>query len=68
VADVATAEIEEAQRQQLETAAPGTNGDASAAPVPPTSDAIASIVDSVLAQLKPKLVEEIAKQLSERNK
>ncbi len=68
VADVATAEIEEAQRQQQETAAGSANGSAPAAAAPPSSDAIASIVDSVLAQLKPKLVEEIAKQLNERGK
>jgi CheY-like chemotaxis protein len=68
VADVATAEIEEAQRHQQEAAAASANGDAPAAAAQPSSDAIASIVDSVLAQLKPKLVEEIAKQLSDRNK
>jgi CheY-like chemotaxis protein len=58
VANVATAEIQSTQQQ-----AP-TNGSKPAAA--PSADAIASIVDSVLAQLKPKLVEEIAKQLSEK--
>jgi CheY-like chemotaxis protein len=58
VADVAAAEIQSTQQQ-----APA-NGSKTAAV--PSADAIASIVDSVLAQLKPKLVEEIAKQLSEK--
>jgi CheY-like chemotaxis protein len=45
-----------------------------ASPVPPMPSgvpdprAIASIVDSVLAELRPKIVEEIAKKLSEPNK
>jgi hypothetical protein len=34
----------------------------------PDPRAIASIVDSVLAELRPKIVEEIAKKLSEPNK
>jgi CheY-like chemotaxis protein len=58
VADVATAEIQSVQQQTP------ANGSKPAAV--PSADAIASIVDSVLAQLKPKLVEEIAKQLSEK--
>jgi len=58
VANVATAEIQSTQRQEP------SNGSKPAAP--PSADAIASIVDSVLAQLKPKLVEEIAKQLNEK--
>ena len=58
VADVAAAELQSAQQQEPANGAkPGAVPDA---------NAIASIVDSVLAQLKPKLVEEIAKQLSER--
>jgi hypothetical protein len=60
VADVAAAELQHAQQQ-----------DAASTPVPtapavPDANAIASIVDSVLAQLKPKLVEEIARQLTEK--
>lgn len=58
VADVATAELQNAQQQEP------ANG--AKRPAAPDANAIASIVDSVLAQLKPKLVEEIAKQLSEK--
>jgi CheY-like chemotaxis protein len=58
VANVATAEIQSTQQQHP------TNGSKPAAA--PSAEAIASIVDSVLAQLKPKLVEEIARQLSEK--
>ncbi len=58
VADVATAELQSAQQQETSSAP-------ASAPTP-DANAIASIVDSVLAQLKPKLVEEIAKQLGEK--
>jgi DNA-binding response OmpR family regulator len=56
VADVAAAEL-----QSKEASSNGSKPKET-----PNSDAIASIVDNVLAQLKPKLVEEIAKQLSEK--
>ena len=58
VADIATAELQNAQQQE-----PTNNSKPAAIP---DANAIASIVDSVLAQLKPKLVEEIARQLSEK--
>jgi hypothetical protein len=64
VADVATAEIQDAQ------SAPETSDASPAAPAnqPETTDpaAIASIVDSVLADLKPRLIAEIAKKLSQK--
>ncbi len=63
ITDAAIAEIKEAQQEAVAEASPAT----SAAPVA-DSAAIASIVDSVLAQLKPKLVEEIARQLGEKKK
>jgi twitching motility two-component system response regulator PilH len=58
VADIATAELQNVQQQE-----PTSNSKPAAIP---DANAIASIVDSVLAQLKPKLVEEIARQLSEK--
>ena len=64
VADVAAAEIAEtaqAQEPALEPKAPQAEASAT-----PDSAAIASIVDSVLADLRPRLVAEIAKKMSEK--
>lgn len=47
-------------------AAAEASGDASAAPL--QGEALASIVDSVLAELKPKLMEQIAKKLANEKK
>jgi hypothetical protein len=53
----------------VETQGPATTA---LAPAPPSSasdpKAIASIVDSVLAELRPKIVEEIAKKLADSKK
>ena len=65
IADVAAASLTDApalapaSEAEPET---GTPAEASAAP-PEENGAIASIVDSVLAELKPKLMEEIAKKI-----
>ena len=64
VADVAAAEIAETAQSQepaLEPKAPLAEASAT-----PDSAAIASIVDSVLADLRPRLVAEIAKKMSEK--
>src|SRR5262249_2208364 len=60
IADVAAAELKS-------SASSATPTDPEASPEKPTGNptAIASIVDSVLAELKPKLVEEIAKKLGD---
>jgi CheY-like chemotaxis protein len=63
VADVAAAEISETAQPSEPTPEPtATQVDNSA----PDSAAIASIVDSVLADLRPRLVAEIAKKMSEK--
>jgi CheY-like chemotaxis protein len=58
IADVAAAGIKEAQPEQSSAAAQSEENPA----------AIANIVDSVLAELKPKLMEEIAKKLGKDKK
>jgi CheY-like chemotaxis protein len=64
VADVAAAEISETVKPSEPTPEPeAPQPEASAAP---DSAAIASIVDSVLADLRPRLVAEIAKKMSEK--
>jgi CheY-like chemotaxis protein len=75
IADVAAAElienqpVESASAKAEETAAVAEPaGEEPSGPVPSDSTAIASIVDSVLAELKPKLVEEIAKKMSNEKK
>jgi CheY-like chemotaxis protein len=75
IADAAAAEFKETQREEPPAAVskeakvavePASDGSSSM----PSADstAIASIVDSVLAELKPKLVEEIAKKMSQEKK
>jgi len=71
IADAAAAEFKESRREEP---TPATSEEAAVAPEPANdessstssadSTAIASIVDSVLAELKPKLVEEIARKMS----
>jgi CheY-like chemotaxis protein len=60
LADVAAAGLQEPQ--------PGVaaHSDEASAPAPAGPDAIASIVDSVLSELKPRLVEEIARKLGQK--
>ena len=60
IADAAAAGLQDLSTQET-TATPEPAPQASAAPE--ESGAIASIVDSVLAELKPKLMEEIAKKM-----
>jgi twitching motility two-component system response regulator PilH len=60
-------QITEAAAASLKNGAPLESGD-NAASAPSNPTAIASIVDSVLAELKPKLMEEIAKKLSNEKK
>jgi twitching motility two-component system response regulator PilH len=64
-------QITEAAAASLKNALPAessTNKDIEASPSPSNPTAIANIVDSVLAELKPKLVEEIAKKLGKDKK
>jgi hypothetical protein len=63
VADVAAAELKDTQRAESSTARPEDETEAPAPPPAADPSAIASIVDSVLAELKPKLVEEIARKM-----
>ncbi len=64
IADVAAAGLKDAQLDNSSTPAPEAE-EASSAGNP---TAIASIVDTVLAELKPKLMEEIARKLGDDNK
>jgi twitching motility two-component system response regulator PilH len=74
IADVAASQIKEAEEKtevpgELQTAAePQAAPDTPASAPPSNPTAIANIVDSVLAELKPKLVEEIAKKLGKEKK
>jgi hypothetical protein len=52
-------------KSEPEAAAPVTASEKTAGPDP---KAIASIVESVLAELRPKIVEEIARKIAETNK
>jgi len=63
------AEVAAASLQDPQPSAEAVHSDAVADSVPASTggpDAIASIVDSVLAELKPRLVEEIAKKLGQK--
>jgi len=66
IADAAAAEFKEIRREDPR-AQPEPEADASSAG-PSDANAIASIVDSVLAQLKPKLIEEIARKMNSEKK
>jgi hypothetical protein len=69
VADVAAAEISETAQPPSEPMADVAAPQASPSndyPTTPDSAAIASIVDSVLADLRPRLVAEIARKMSEK--
>jgi hypothetical protein len=50
-----------------EAAVDSEDGDEDESDTPGESTAIASIVDSMLAELRPKLVEEIAKKMNSEN-
>ena len=58
------AELEEAKAAEVEVA----ESEAAENDAPEESTAIASIVDSMLAELRPKLVEEIAKKMNSEKK
>ena len=64
IADAAAAELEEKQKEAAAAVAEPEAPATVTSSVTPDASAIASIVDSVLAELKPKLVEEIAKKMS----
>jgi len=64
IADVAAAGLKDAQSDNSSTATPEAEETSSAG----NPTAIASIVDTVLAELKPKLMEEIARKLGDDNK
>jgi CheY-like chemotaxis protein len=64
IADVAAAGLKEAQPDNSFTSTPEAEETSSAG----NPTAIASIVDTVLAELKPKLMEEIARKLGDDNK
>ena len=66
VADAAVAGLSENQPQPSTPTSPGP--DAAPAGSATDSSSIASIVESVLAELRPKLVEEIARKLSKEKK
>ncbi len=75
IADAAAAEFKETQREEPPSAVseeaklaaqPASDGSSSTSSA--DSTAIASIVDSMLAELRPKLVEEIAKKMSHEKK
>ncbi len=67
VTGAATAEFKDIQRPEPPAAPPGATAPTVAAAVA-DSASIASIVDNVLSQLRPRLVEEIARQLSAEKK
>ena len=62
VADVAQAATETTP----DTAASADSGTPASAGQPIEGEALASIVDTVLAELKPKLMEQIAKKLADK--
>jgi CheY-like chemotaxis protein len=65
IAEVATSEFRDIKREQQSNSQPEPE---SATPSTPADQAvISSIVESVLAELKPKLVEEIAKKLGKKD-
>ena len=73
VAETPVAEASPVQQEETETAeedADNENADVETASIeaPGESTAIASIVDSMLAELRPKLVEEIAKKMNSEKK
>ena len=71
IADAAAAGYKEIQAPESASASSADNSssaDESAAELSTDSSAIASIVDSVLAELKPKLVAEIARKLAKEKK
>ena len=63
-----TASAPEDSEATLEAAAEAGDADQGASDAPGESTAIASIVDTMLAELRPKLVEEIAKKMSSEKK
>jgi hypothetical protein len=68
IADVAAGQIKEAERKSEAVPDQQNVAEASVASTPGNPTAIANIVDSVLAELKPKLVEEIARKLGKDRK
>lgn len=73
VAETPAAEVSAVQEQAPETAEEDTENEtaeleAASNEAPGESTAIASIVDSMLAELRPKLVEEIAKKMNSEKK
>jgi CheY-like chemotaxis protein len=64
----AAATLKESQKAQPAAPATESASDATNAPPPGNPTAIANIVDSVLAELKPKLMEEIARSLGKDKK
>ncbi len=73
VAETPAAEVSTVQEEAAETAEEDAENEtaeveAAASEAPGESTAIASIVDSMLAELRPKLVEEIAKKMNSEKK
>lgn len=69
IAESATAMAEAASSSQRESSVAPSSTEGSPAPLPDSShDALSSIVDNVLAELKPRLLAEIAKQLAQDKK
>jgi CheY-like chemotaxis protein len=66
--ETVTASAPEDSEATLEAAAQADEADQGASDAPGESTAIASIVDTMLAELRPKLVEEIAKKMSSEKK
>lgn len=68
ITEAASETLKEAQKEQAAAASTENKTDASSTDKPTNPTAIASIVDTVLAELKPKLMEEIARKLGSEKK
>ena len=68
IAESAAAMADAAVSAQLESSTSETAQEAPPSHLPSGNDALSSIVDNVLAELKPRLLAEIAKQLAQDKK